>query len=201
MRGGHAAAAIGAVVLSVSIAGAAEFRLTEVRSLAAAGQLAPRAIAFTDHHDDELADGATGLLRFEDWARAMPMQKQFLNIYPGYVEPTVSVSTNGVTKPAKEKLHMYVAEARFVLAKPPQSIDLARYTTLAVLERIDPAIKEKLIAPTDVENDLLKNPTRPWCEAKPAVICIASRYDLEGKLPMGVHLANQLVESKKKIAD
>src|ERR1700674_1229018 len=131
MRIGRAAVLLGAFGLSASIAGAAEFRLTEVRSLGAAGQPAPHAIVFTDHHDDELADPATGLIRFEDWARTMAVQKQFLNLYPALSEPTVTVTATGVPKPAKEKLHMYVAEARFVLPKPPQSIDLARYTTLA----------------------------------------------------------------------
>jgi hypothetical protein len=204
MRLGHigvALVALAALVFPAALAAAAEFRLTEVRALSSAAQPAAHVILFTDHRDDELAEPATGLMRFDEWARAMATQRQFLNIYPGYVEPTVNVTANGVTKPAKERLHVYVAEARFVLAKPAQSIDLTRYTTLAVLERIDPAIKEKLVTQADVAADLLKNPNRPWCETKPTVICIASHYDLEGKLPMGVHLANQLVDSKKKIAD
>jgi hypothetical protein len=193
--------ALAALALPAALAAAAEFRLTEVRALSSAPMPAPHVILFTDHRDDEVAEPATGLIKFEDWTRAFAVQKPFLNIYPGYVEPTVNVTVDGVTKPAKERLHMYVAEARFVLGRPAQSIDLAKYTTLAVLERIDPAIKEKLITQADVAGDLLKNPNRPWCESKPTVICVGSHYDLEGKLPMGVRLANQLVESKKKIAD
>ena len=112
-----------AVCVSGSTARGEEFRIAEVRSLGASGApaLQPHTIAFTDHHDEPLADPATGLIRFEDWARAMPVQKQSLSLYPSFVEPMVDLTENGVTKPYKEKLHMYVAEARFLLPKPPQS--------------------------------------------------------------------------------
>ncbi len=41
---------------------------------------------------------------------------------------------------------MYVAQARFILDRPPGAIDLSRYVTLPFLEKIDPAIKHKVIA-------------------------------------------------------
>ena len=45
-----------------------------------------------------------------------------------------------------------------------------------------------------------QRPDKPWCEGASA--CIESRYDLEGKLPLGVRLANKLEEgSAKKIAE
>jgi hypothetical protein len=201
MRVRDAVASLGALVCACSLASAGEFRLAEVRSLGAAVQPAPQSIAFTDHQADDLADPGTGLIGFEDWARTMPVQKQFLNLYPGFTEPTVNVTQNGVAKPAKEKLHMYVAEARFMLGKPARAIDLARYATIPVLERIDPAIKERVITQADIASDLNKNPGRPWCEARPGVICLGSRYDLEGKLPTGIRLANQLTDAKKKIAE
>src|SRR5436309_14121933 len=124
-----------AISVSASSARSDEFRVREVRSLAAFGsQLEPHTLAFNDHHDGEVADPATGLIPFEEWARTMPLQKQFLSPYPSYAEPTTVSTVNGVTKPIKEKLHMYVAEARFALSKPPQSIDLAHYMTLSFLE-------------------------------------------------------------------
>jgi hypothetical protein len=193
-----------AVYISVGATGRTEeFRITEVRSLGAAGTgpLAPHTIAFTDHQDDPLADPATGLIRFEDWARAMPAQKQFLSLYPSFVEPMVNLIENGITKPYKEKLHMYVAEARFTLAKPATSIDLARYVTTAFLERMDPKITHRAIAAAETDPAANRNPEREWCEAKPRVLCIESHYELEGKLPAGIRVANQLVEKKKKIDD
>jgi hypothetical protein len=202
MRVCHGIALVVAISVSASSARADEFRVKEVRSLAALGsQLEPRTLAFNDHHDGEVADPATGLIPFEEWARTMPLQKQFLSPYPSYAEPTVNSTVNGVTKPIKEKLHMYLAEARFVLSTPPQSIDLAHYMTIAFLERVDPAIREQQISATDAENVQNTNPLRPWCEAKVNLLCIQSRYQLEGKLPTGIHLINQLAESKKKIAD
>jgi hypothetical protein len=195
-----------ALVVAVSVAAAssaraAEFRIKEVRSLATVSQLEPYTLAFTDHHDGEAVDPATGLIPFDQWAHTMPLHKRFLSPYPTYTEPTVNSTVNGVTKPATEKLHVYVAEARFALSKSVQSIDLAHYMTVPFLERVDPAIREQLISGTDVENVVNKNPLRTWCEAKLNVLCIQSRYQLEGKLPSGIHLINQLADSKKKIAD
>ncbi len=192
-----------AVCVSGSTARGEEFRIAEVRSLGAAGApaLQPHTIAFTDHHDEPLADPATGLIRFEDWAGAMPVQKQSLSLYPSFVEPMVDLTENGVTKPYKEKLHMYVAEARFMLSKPAPSIDLAHYVTTAFLERMDPKVKHRVIAAADIDAAANRNPEREWCEAKPHVLCIESHYELEGKLPAGIRVANQLVEKKKKIDD
>src|SRR5262249_37788024 len=107
----------------------------------------------------------------------------------------------------KEKLHMYVGEARFVLARPPASIDLASLVTLPFVERIDPAIKHTLITsaeavsakdPRAVHN---QHPLRRWCEMRPGTICIRSRYQFEGKLPIGIQIANKLREGAKKIPD
>ncbi len=192
-----------AVCVSGSTARGEEFRIAEVRALGAADApaLQPHTIAFTDHHDEPLADPATGLIRFEDWARAMPVQKESLSLYPSFVEPMVDLTENGVTKPYKEKLHMYVAEARFMLSKPAPSIDLAHYVTTAFLERMDPKVKHRVIAAADIDAAANRNPDREWCEAKPHVLCIESHYELEGKLPAGIRVANQLVEKKKKIDD
>ncbi len=128
---------------------AQEFRIEEVPSVTAVApaQLKPGTILFSDHRDDKLNDPGTGLIRFEDWARDRPVQKQFLSLFPGYVEPTIKVTAHGVTKSYTEKLHMYVVEARFLAGKPPESIDLSRFARLDVLEKIDPTIKHHLIAP------------------------------------------------------
>src|SRR5229473_3309405 len=159
-----------AVCVSGSTARGEEFRIAEVRSLGAADApaLQPHTIAFTDHHDEPLADPATGLIRFEDWARAMPVQKQSLSLYPSFVEPMV---------------------------------DLTDYVTTAFLERMDPKVKHRVIAAADIDAAANRNPDREWCEAKPHVLCIESHYELEGKLPAGIRVANQLVEKKKKIDD
>ena len=194
-----------ALSVALSVAGpsvwADDFRFNEVRSLPGLGEVEPHALAFNDHRDDEGADAATGLIPFEDWARTKPLQKQFLSPYPSYVEPVVNSTVNGAPKAVKEKLHVYLAEARFVLSQPAASINLTRYMTPSFLERVDPAIRERLISGTDVENVASRSPLRQWCETKNNVLCIQSRYQLEGKLPTGIHLLNQLVESKKKIAD
>jgi hypothetical protein len=190
-------------------AGAQEFRIEEAASPAelAVDRLKPRTIAFIDRPSEELIDADTGLIRFEDWAQARPLEKQFLTPFPSYLEPTVEVTVDGVRKRFKEKLHMYVGEARFALARPPGSIDLASFVALPFVDRIDPAIKHNLIAPAEavsakdpraVHN---QHPLRRWCETRPVAICIHSRYQFEGKLPVGIQIANKLREGAKKIPD
>jgi hypothetical protein len=190
-------------------AGAQEFRIEEAASPAelAVDRLKPRTIAFIDRPSEELIDADTGLIRFEDWAQARPLEKQFLTPFPSYLEPTVEVTVDGVRKRFKEKLHMYVGEARFALARPPGSIDLASFVALPFVDRIDPAIKHNLIAPAEavsakdpraVHN---QHPLRRWCETRPVTICIHSRYQFEGKLPVGIQIANKLREGPKKIPD
>jgi hypothetical protein len=183
-------------------AAAVEFRIADVASLAAArDQLKPNTIAFTDQGDNNPGAPAGQLVAFDDWGRANPIQKQFLTLYPGYVEPTVNVTVDGETKPVQEKLHMYVAQARFALPKPASSIDLARYATISFMQKLDPAITHAALSPANIKDGPNKNPNRAWCEAKPNVLCIESRYQLEGKLPTGIRLVNALTESKKKIAE
>ena len=208
MLSSRPALALLAACLAAPICAAAqEFRVEELPANANVAALKPKTIAFTDYRNDELADAGTGLVRFEDWAKARPIQKQLLSLFPSYVEPTISVTAHGVTKPYKEKLHMYVAEARFVIARPPRSIDLARYASASFLERVDGTIKHRPITPaeampyTDPESAHNRHPQRRWCEARGPVICIDSRYQLEGKLPLGIRLANKLEDSGKKIAD
>jgi hypothetical protein len=189
--------------------GAQEFRIEEVTSLAglAVEGLKPRTIAFIDRPSEELIDPDAGLIRFEDWAQARPLEKQFLTPFPSYLEPHVEVTVDGVRKRFKEKLHMYVGEARFALARPPASIDLASFVTLPFVERIDPAIKHTLIAPADAVSPKdpraahNQHPLRRWCETRPVTICIRSRYQFEGKLPIGIQIANKLREGSKKIPD
>jgi hypothetical protein len=188
------AAALLALVCGASQAGAEEFQLSEVRSLGAPGAAKPHVIVFTDHRNDELADSSNGLVAFEDWARTSPLQKQFLALYPGYVEPTVNVTANGVTKPAKEKLHIYEAQARFMLPKPASAIELSHYATLSFFERLDPAITQRALPPGEARQAANRNPDRQWCDADASVACIQSRYQFEGRLPSGIHLANQLMD-------
>lgn len=190
-------------------AAAPEFRVEEVTSPAALAvdQIKPKTILFMDHPSEELIDPDAGLIKFEDWAAARPLEKQFLTPYPSYVEPNVEITVDGVRKRQKEKLHMYVAQARFALARAPESIDLASYVSLPFIERTDPAIKHQLItsaevvSPKDPRAVHNQHPLRRWCEARAVTICIRSRYQFEGKLPLGIKVANKLRDSSKQVAD
>jgi len=205
---GRVPLALAALFISAGAVAAQDFKIEEVPSIAevAPARLKPRTIQFSDHRDDKLADAGTGLIKFEDWGRDRPLQKQFLSLFPGYMEPTIKVSVHGIPKSYTEKLHMYVVEARFLIEKPPSAIDLARYTSLDVLEKIDPSIKHRRItadqaAPqVDPQSAHNRLPNGRWCEASGS-LCIESRYPLEGKLPVGIRLANKLEEGGKKISE
>src|SRR5262249_46029164 len=144
----------------------------------AVDQLKPKTIEFLDRPSEELIDPDAGLIRFEDWAQAHPVEKQFLTPFPSFVEPMVEVTVDGVRKRVKQKLHMYVAEARFELERQPGSLDLASYINLPFIERIDPAIKHQLIASADAVSPKEpraapnQHPLRRWCDARSVTICV-----------------------------
>ncbi len=184
------------------------FRLEEVASLADVpiGQLKPKTIVFADRPAENLLDPGTGFMHYEEWAKARPLEQQFLSLYPGYTEPNADIVVDGVKKRFKEKLHMYVAAARFVLSRQPGSLDLARLVTLPFVEQIDPAIKHRLISSGEVtatqEPKVIfnQNPKRRWCEGRPTVLCVRSHYALEGRFPLGIQLANKIRDSAKPVA-
>jgi len=188
-------------------AAAQEFQLQEAPALPplSAGPLPPRTIVFTDHRKDELVDPVTGLIRFADWARARPQQKQMLSLFPSYVEPPVP-GPEAPSKARQRHLHVYVAEARFEVPRPAGSVDFAKLITLPVLDKLDSSIKHQMLAPADVipnkdpKFEANRNPDRAWCEG-PGVLCIKSTYKFEGRLPTAILLVNKIRESGKKIAD
>jgi hypothetical protein len=203
-----AGAAAAFVFSAVTAPMAEDFRIEEASSIAGLplGGLKPHTIAFSDHRNDHITDPKTGLIRFTDWAKAKPLQKQLLSPYPAYDEPTLTATIGGASTTLKRRLHVYVTEARFELARPPNAIDLSRYVNVAFLERMDPAIKHRQISADDVTPNkdgrlANRNPSRRWCEGAVSVVCIKSRYQLEGKLPSAILLLNKLRESGKQIAD
>ncbi len=182
-------------------------RIKDVASVSALDPTAIQAgqILFTDHRDNPAAPD-NGLIPYLDRLKLRPAEAATLAPYPGYKEPDYTVSVNGVSKPRHETLKVYVAEGRFIVPRPPEAIDLKAFANLAFVQRMDPVIKHRALAPADVTPTrdpaaaFAKRPDRPWCEDAGA--CIESRYDLEGKLPLGVKLANKLEEgSAKKIAE
>lgn len=205
---GHAAALL---VACATLAAAAEaqrpaFHVEDVSSVAARSieDVAPSTIVFADGSQD--ANPSAGLIPFSEWARTRPDEKQVLSPYPGYAERMVTRKIGGVTHRRTNTLAMYVAQARFILRHGLSAADLARFATLAFAEKIDPAIKHQLIAPKDVApltNPKFAhnvNPQRPWCVGS-AVACLRSHYRLEGKLPLGIQLANKVRGPGKQIAD
>jgi hypothetical protein len=188
---------------------AQEFALTETPSVTQlpVAQLKPRSIAFSDQPGDGLIDPAIGFIRYEDWAKARPIHQQFLSLYPGYAEPNVDIIVDGTRRRYRERLHMYVAEARFVIARAPSTLNLAQLATLPFAERIDPAVKHQLASAADQarprEAKVIHNqhPKRTWCEGREVVICLRSSYKLEGRLPVGIQLANKIREGSRRISD
>ncbi len=204
----HAVALVG-LMGSLSAANAADFRIEDAPAQSwNLAELKPGTIAFSDVGSGGSGDTAN-LIAFGDWGRMRPAQKKFLSLFPSYIEPTVTkaASADAAPAPVVEKLTMYVAQARFVLDRAPGAVMLSRYVTLPFLEKIDPAIKHKLIAAADVsaltdpQGTGNANPDRKWCAGRPTLICIESSYKLEGKIPLGILLVNKLRDTAKKVSD
>jgi hypothetical protein len=192
----------------IALASADGFRVVKVAAVAESGldQLKPKTIFFNDHRLDDKTDRGA-FIHFDEWGRTKPVEKKFLNLFPSFAEGMVHKTIDGTRKEVKDELQMYITEARFMLSRPAASIDLKTYAKLSFVESIDPAIKQTLIEPSQVAIDKDErstnniNPDRRWCEGASVALCVRSRYKLEGKLPIGVALANKIRDSERKISD
>jgi hypothetical protein len=193
---------------TIAFAAAQDYEIVKVASVAGAAidGLKPKMIFFTDHRADEKSD-AGAFIRFDEWNRTKPNEAKFLNLFPAYKEGMIHKIIDGSKKEVKDELQMYITEARFMISRPASSVDLKSYATLPFIQSIDPSVTHEAIqaADTSVEKDEKavnnKNPERRWCEGASVTACIRSHYKLEGKLPIGVALANKLRDSEKKISD
>ena len=201
-------AALLVLTATVALAASADYQIVKVASVAGAtiDTLKPKTIFFTDHRTDETSDKGA-FIRFDEWSKTRPVEYKFLNIFPGFKEGMVHKIIDGTRKEVKDELQMYVTEARFMLSRPADKVDLKAFATLPFVQSIDPSIKHEAIkaadvyTPKDEKGSNNKNPERNWCEGPGVTACIRSSYKLEGKLPIGVALANKLRDSEKKLSD
>ncbi|AMN38622.1 hypothetical protein RHPLAN_01570 [Rhodoplanes sp. Z2-YC6860] len=201
-------AAVLVLTASVALAASADYQIVKVASVASAtiDTLKPKTIFFTDHRTDDKSDKGA-FIRFDDWSKTRPIEFKFLNLFPTFKEGMVHKIIDGSKKEVKDELQMYVTEARFMLSRPAESVDLKQFASLPFIQSIDPSIKHVAIKPEDVstlkdeKGTNNKNPDRNWCEGPNVTACIRSSYKLEGKLPIGVALANKLRDSEKKLTD
>jgi hypothetical protein len=208
IKSSTATAALMVFATTVAIAAAQDYQIVKVASVAGAAidGLKPKTIFFTDHRTDETSDKGA-FIRFDEWNRTRPNEAKLLNIFPGFKEGMVHRIIDGSRKEVKDELQMYVTEARFMLSRPASSIDLKTYATLPFIKSIDPTIVHEAIKPSEVstlkdeKGTNNKNPDRAWCEGTGVTACIRSHYKLEGKLPIGVALANKLRDSDKKLSE
>lgn len=211
MRMRHSIALLCGLVATTGIGLAAQdFDVVRVNSVIGSGvdQLKSSTIIFNDQRTDD--ESTSAFVRFDDWSRLKPIQKQYLALFPAYTEPMVHRTVDGVKSETAtpEKMQLYVVEARFKISRPATSIDLKRYTTLKFIESLDPSIKHQVIKTADMKvfDDERyagnKNPDRNWCEGPSVALCVHSIYKLEGKLPMGIALANKIREGNdRKLSD
>jgi len=205
MRARYTIALLFGLASTCAVVAAPDFQVVRVSSVTgfSIDLLKPNVIIFNDQRTDDTA--SNGFIRFDDWSRLKPIQKQYLALYPNYIEPIVHKTVDGMTKTYRDEMQLYVVEARFKLSRPASSIDLKRYAALRFIETLDPSIKHQLIKPSDttpLTDDKFvnnANPDRKWCEGPSVAICVRSHYKLEGKLPIGIALANKIREGEKKI--
>ena len=111
---------------------------------------------------------------------------------------------DGSKKEVKDELQMYITEARFMLSRPAASVDLKRSRRCRSSRASIRRSSTRRSQPSDVstlkdeKGANNKNPDRAWCEGAGVTACIRSSYKLEGKLPIGVALANKLRDSEQE---
>lgn len=201
------AAAVVFAGLMVTPALGLDYKIQDSAALSpASGGLPPAGtILIDDRQDDDGGETGAGLIAFEDWARLYPAEKRALSPHPDYQEPRITVSIHGLMRPYVEKLHLFTSRARFVVNRPPSDLSPAKLASLDFLKRLDPSIQHDAIAAgstspaTKPDLAYLKRPDRPWCSGES--VCVRSRYQLEGKLPLGIRLANKLEDGGKKISE
>src|SRR5215468_1517469 len=138
-------ALLAGLALISAAANAQQFKVEDVASADAipVAQLKPATIAFSDRR--ESADPADIFIPYDEWAKAKPLQQQLLSLYPGYAEPNEDIVIDGAKKHYRQKLQLYVAQARLLLNRAPASLDLTHFVTLPFVQQLDPAIKDRPI--------------------------------------------------------
>ena len=156
-----------------------------VRHRRGAGEVKPKTIVFSDHRDDKLADAGTGLIRFEDWGRERPLQKQFLSLFPDYIGADHQGLGPRHPESYTEKLHIYVVEARF-LSRSRRRFDLASLPVMTCWKRSTRrsstgSSRRMTTAPqADPRAPITAIPSRRWCEA-PGSLCIEFPLSARGQ--------------------
>jgi hypothetical protein len=158
-------------------------------------------IFFTDHRTDETSDKGA-FIRFDEWSRT------------GRSRPSSSTSSRlqGRHGPQDHRRLEERGEGRAADVRhrgalhavaPGRVGRLKTFATLPFIQSIDPSIKHEAIKPSEIstlkdeKGQNNKNPDRAWCEGTGVTACIRSNYKLEGKLPIGVALANKLRDSER----
>ena len=144
-------AALMVFATSVAFATAQDYQIVKVASVAGAAvdSLKPKTIFFTDHRTDETSDKGA-FIRFEEWLKTRPVEAKYLNIFPNFREGMVHKIIDGSKKEVKDELQMYVTEARFMLSRPADKVDLKAFAALPFVQSIDPSIKHEAIKAADI---------------------------------------------------
>lgn len=103
------------------------------------------------------------IVPFSSWNGA---EKELLNLFPGYQEPTTVSIKDGVRKTQLEKLTVYITKQRSVINKPAAQINLASLVNLDSVRKLDPEIKHVAIqAPQFIGNVAGRAPINnfKWC--------------------------------------
>ena len=187
---------------------AQEFTIAEVTSSAGLGvdQLKPKTIAFLDRPSEELIDPDAGLIRFEDWAQAKPVEKQFLTPFPSYLEPYCRGHRRRRAQAVQGKAtHVCGRGAlRAGAAAGDRSCKFGEPSLRRAHRSGDQASPDHA-----GRGGVAQGPARHPQPASAAALVRgaaghdlhALRYQFEGKLPIGIQIANKLREGSKKIPD
>jgi hypothetical protein len=105
--------------------------------------------------------GYEDLMPFDQWSKN-EVQKEYLSLFDGYVEPTY----NDRKENKQEKLLMFVGKAKAVINRPAASLDLKKMVSLNYAASLDPEIKHRAVNTAQLMPNVLdksKAANFDWC--------------------------------------
>ena len=170
-------------------------------------QIKPRTILFTDKPATIWSIRRSASSAIEDWAKARPVAAAVPRPLPGYTEPNVDIIVDG-TQPPLPREAADVCDGGALRAVAAAGLAQARGACHAAVRRADRSRHQApgrdrrgQGAPEGRKGPATSIRTANGARAAEVVICLRSAYKLEGRLPVGIALANKLREGSRRISD
>lgn len=167
------------------------------------------------------------VIPFADWAKQLPVEKNFLSLYPNYQEPRVLYKKDAVVKERFEPLMIFIVRAKAVINRSVDQLNVGKFLTIEGIQSLDPEIQHRTISPPEfmfnaiqsgspqnflwcdnsgrisrpareVDLSWTKSPQREWCSDGSHSLCVESCYMFSELWRQGVQIVNLAMDEDEK---